>query len=87
MRPLHHHRHHRLTRYRPGSGRDGVPAFAAGPALALLPALLLAGCGGGSSAKTADQDPPVPVTAVAAETRTIPDIRHYPGNTQAIRQA
>ena len=91
MRPLHHHRHHRLPRYRPGSGLDGFPAFAAGPALALLPALLpallLAGCGGGSPAKTADQDPPVPVTAVAAETRTIPDIRHYPGNTQAIRQA
>ncbi len=44
----------------------------------------LNGCGSSPPEK---ETPPLPVTAVKAETRDIPDIRHYPGNTDAIYEA
>lgn len=42
------------------------------------------GCG---SAPPEKKPPPLPVTTVKAETQEVPDIRNYPGNTDAIYEA
>lgn len=39
------------------------------------------------AAPTAKEPPPMPATVVKAESRDIPDIRRYPGNTEAIYSA
>ena len=61
--------------------------------IGVLPTIV--GCDGTSSStssskaksKAKSKTPPLSVTAVTAETRTVPDKRIYPGNSQAIREA
>ncbi|MAJ47561.1 MAG: hypothetical protein CMJ57_09585 [Planctomycetaceae bacterium] len=64
-----------------------IRAFACCLLIGVLPTVV--GCGGTSSstASSKAKAPPLSVTAVTAETRTVPDKRMYPGNSQAIREA
>ena len=68
-----------------------IRALASCLLIGVLPTVV--GCGGTSSstasakARSKAKTPPLSVTAVTAETRTVPDKRMYPGNSQAIREA
>lgn len=53
--------------------------------LALAWTMVQSGCG--SKANANEKKPAVPVTVVKVEQRDIPDLRNYPGNTQAVLEA
>ncbi len=63
--------------------RSGCTLFAV---IALGVATALSGCDR-AAAKAPAKKPDLPVTAVASEKMDVPDLRRYPGNTEAVRQA
>lgn len=60
---------------------SGTIAFAASVSLATV----LAACGSGKP-KASAKPPPLPVTVVQVETQGIPDLRRFPGTTQAVME-
>ncbi len=55
-------------------------------AAGLSAAVLMNGCGG-RTAPVAPKPPEIQVTSVNAEKMDVPDLRRYPGNTEAVQQA
>ncbi|MHC4246152.1 MAG: efflux RND transporter periplasmic adaptor subunit [Planctomycetota bacterium] len=63
--------------------RAGCTLFAV---IAIGGVIALSGCDR-AAAKPPAKKPDLPVTAVASEKMDVPDLRRYPGNTEAVRQA